>query len=447
MRKRKLIAILVLFVFILSITATAAFAKKTQSQININVSDNGSVQVTMTFKDMHEAQWALKHILKMKAKNIIMGYEDGSFKPNKPVTRAEAVVLTMRAAGLQTEIDNTVANSVYLPFKDFKSIPLWSQKAVALAVQKGYLGPETSGNFQPNKAASREWVVKLVAKALNLQPMNTQLLFKDADKIAADTVGYVAAAVYNQLISGFPNGNFHPNKPITRAEIAVMLGLSTDEIPIPGKIKCKLEGTVVSVSTQVYAEVYSEVYSQGTITLKIDDDGKDPAFQITYPVSQKALIYIDDKAAALGDISVGAKAEAVVKNGMIIYLEVKSVTVKGVVQSVVPGEKKITINEIRCKKHQPAETASYTVTDNAVININGVAADLTKLLPGDIVKLTLNAEGKVTFIKATRFFKYIDILKDKIDKEKDKAKDKNLKDKDKDKDKDKEEDRHKQKEH
>jgi len=93
----------------------------------------------MNFKDLDEAKWAVKNILKMNAEDIIMGYNDGSFRPNKPVTHAEAVVLTIRAAGLQSEIESQVADAVYLPFKDAKSIPGWAQKAVAVAVEKGYL--------------------------------------------------------------------------------------------------------------------------------------------------------------------------------------------------------------------------------------------------------------------------------------------------------------------
>lgn len=419
MRKNKFAAILVLCVFLFGITATGAVAKKANPEVNLKVNNDGSVQVTFNFKDMHEAAWAIRHMYKMKAENIIKGYEDGTFRPNKPVTHAEAVVLTMRAAGLQDEVDNYVVNAVYLPFKDANSIPDWALKAVALAAEKGYLESDTSGNFQANKAASREWAVKLVAKTMGLQPMDMELPFKDADKISADTAGYVAAAVYNHLISGFPNGNFLPNKPLTRAEMAVMLGLAEEEFPVPGKIKNKIEGIVTAVS--VDAQVYSNVYTQGTITLSGS----------TYPVAGNARIFINDQPAALADIAIGSEAEVVVDGkGMVVYIEVDPVTVNGVVDAVYASDRKLYIfekddfeknrNRNRDKGNIPererernrnmmSESIMYNVDNSAVIVLNGAPATLADLLRGDVAKLTLKADGIVTHIKAWRFHKKIKI--------------------------------------
>lgn len=422
MKKNKLLAILVLCVFLFGIPS-GVLAKPTGLNIDVKVNDNGSV--TMTFNDADQAKWALQQILKMKAENIISGFEDGSFRPNKTVTRAQAVVLTMRAAGLQTEIENIVADSVYLPFKDAKSIPVYAKKAVALAVQKGYLGADGSGSFQAEKAASREWVVVLIAKSMGLKPMDIDLPFTDADKISSDAAGYVAVVVYNHSISGLPDGSFQPQKPVTRAEIAVMLGLAADEVKIPGKIKSKVEGTVKSVSTSVY----SDVYSQGTITLTVNGDkddevDEDVARVVTLQVAKNAQIYIGDKTAAIGDIAVGSKAEiAVNKNGLAVYIEIKPITVKGVVQSVYAGEKSLTIiQRTGEEKMGNKQLTTYQVADSVNIVVNGVKVELAQLLPDDVVKLNFNADGKVTSIKASRFTKIKDKIKDKMKNKEDEEK-------------------------
>lgn len=448
MRKKKITALMVLVALLLSIVTTGAMAKNIRSDVNIQINQDGSVQVAMKFKDLKEASWAMKNILKMNAENIIAGYTDGNFRPNKPVTHAEAVVLTMKAAGLQSEIDSIVADKVYLPFKDAKSIPSWAKKAVATAVEKGYLQAGPSGNFQPNKAASREWVVKLIAKALNLQPVDIQLPFTDAAKISSDTVGYVAAVVYKQLISGFPDGSFQPNKPVSRAEIAVMLGISTNELPIPGKMKFKVEGTIDSVSLQaatvtdqIYGGVADQVYgnsqAQGSITLKLDkddDEDEDEGRQVTvtYPVSTNALIYINDQAAKLSDLTVGAKAEAVIKDGMVAYLEVEPVVVKGVVQAVYNDTVTVINNDWgKSKRSLAPVTTTYNLADNVVVTLNGVSVKAADLKAGVIVRMTLNAEEKVSSIKAARFSVkkndngkkgQIDKAKERAEKEKDKAK-------------------------
>lgn len=51
----------------------------------------------MKFKDVPETHWAAKAIEELSDKGIINGYEDGSFKPEQPVTRAEVAVMISRA--------------------------------------------------------------------------------------------------------------------------------------------------------------------------------------------------------------------------------------------------------------------------------------------------------------------------------------------------------------
>ena len=51
----------------------------------------------MKFKDVPETHWAAKAIEELSDKGIINGYEDGSFKPEQSVTRAEVAVMISRA--------------------------------------------------------------------------------------------------------------------------------------------------------------------------------------------------------------------------------------------------------------------------------------------------------------------------------------------------------------
>ena len=50
----------------------------------------------MDFKDIHEAHWAYNDIAKCVEKEIVLGYPDGSFKPDKEMTRAEATAIIYR---------------------------------------------------------------------------------------------------------------------------------------------------------------------------------------------------------------------------------------------------------------------------------------------------------------------------------------------------------------
>lgn len=50
----------------------------------------------MNFADIDEAHWAYKHIAKCVEKEIMLGYPDGSFKPEKQMTRAEIAAIIYR---------------------------------------------------------------------------------------------------------------------------------------------------------------------------------------------------------------------------------------------------------------------------------------------------------------------------------------------------------------
>ncbi|WP_418792474.1 S-layer homology domain-containing protein [Phosphitispora sp. TUW77] len=424
MRKNKIIALLMITVFILMTATTGVAAKK-------GVVDS-------TFNDMAQAQWALKHVYKMKSQNIIKGYPDGSFQPNKPVTHAEAVALVLRSAGLEEEVADFDLGSVVLPYKDAAQIPEWVKKYVAYAYTNGYLEVSESGNFQSNKGASRQWVVKLIVKVMGLEEDaagmdNVILPFKDAADVSE--TGYVASAVKNNIINGFPDGTFQPNKGVTRAQIAVMLGQSVDELPIPGKFSTIIEGEVVEVSTDettISNSVCETIYCQGAVTLDVGDED-----EVTYPVDENALIYVNDQEAELVDIEVGATAKLVVdNNGVAVYIEVAPVTVKGVVYEVYADDNTIvvlencwgyerernrninklqgTIKQDKKTDEQPTEQereqnieeavvsdpVEYTVTNDAVITLNGDAAELGDLEAGNIVTLTLNDDNEAIKIKA-----------------------------------------------
>ena len=50
----------------------------------------------MNFSDISETHWAYKHIAKCVEKEIMLGYPDGTIKPNKELTRAEVATMIYR---------------------------------------------------------------------------------------------------------------------------------------------------------------------------------------------------------------------------------------------------------------------------------------------------------------------------------------------------------------
>lgn len=92
---------------------------------------------------------------------IVMGYENGSFRPNDPVTREELAVIFYS----YWKYKGNVAQSWYYPteYKDNYSISAWAKDAVTWSMNEGILGPRYELLFLPSSMATRaEVAVSLI---------------------------------------------------------------------------------------------------------------------------------------------------------------------------------------------------------------------------------------------------------------------------------------------
>lgn len=219
------------------------------------------VDIHLHFKDEKELKWALEHIIRLASKGVFNGYEDGTFKPNQSITRIESIVAAVRLMGLKEQAESTEEMQTALNFKDSdqlkKKYP-WAVGYVAVALEKDLFN-ETDDAIQADKPATRLFAATLLVKALGLEAeakakANSTLNFKDANKIPAGSVGYVAVALEKNLITGYNDNSFRPNQPVTRAELAALLDRTDSQLPdhdaqaITGKLKASpANGSIVIV--------------------------------------------------------------------------------------------------------------------------------------------------------------------------------------------------------
>ncbi|MGC6589064.1 S-layer homology domain-containing protein [Paenibacillus sp. Dod16] len=171
------------------------------------------------FKDVEENHFASDAIKELSSKGIITGYTDGSFAPNKTVTRAEFAIMLKRALGLEEvgEYTNT--------FKDFKQTS-WYAQELTVALSNGITKGFTDNTYRPNEIIPREQAAIMVSNVLRekgLQYEGTSLKFKDSTDIISWAVEDVKFAAEKGIIKGYSNGKFLPKANITRAETAVMI--------------------------------------------------------------------------------------------------------------------------------------------------------------------------------------------------------------------------------
>ena len=93
----------------LDLGATLTRAEATKLIVEINQASGKTEMdkgVAREFPDVPKDHWAYNYI-QLASKDFIKGYEDGSFKPNRKITKAEFTTIVLRVAGL--EVDETKA--------------------------------------------------------------------------------------------------------------------------------------------------------------------------------------------------------------------------------------------------------------------------------------------------------------------------------------------------
>lgn len=113
----------------------------------------------MPYKDIKENQWYAYAVTFMSEKKLVSGYPDGTFKPNKPITRAEF-------ASIASRFDRLATNNADLKFSDVRKSH-WAYKVIGSAEAKGWISGYPDGTFKPEKNITRAEVVSLTNRILN----------------------------------------------------------------------------------------------------------------------------------------------------------------------------------------------------------------------------------------------------------------------------------------
>ncbi|MCY9660916.1 cadherin-like beta sandwich domain-containing protein [Paenibacillus chondroitinus] len=115
----------------------------------------------LTFTDNAKiGAWAQQAIGKAVKAGIIHGYEDGSFRPDAPITRAEMAVIIANAMGASTTAGAATG------FSDDETIPAWAKGSVAFVKQAGIVQGRDNNTFAPQANATRAESVVVLLKAL-----------------------------------------------------------------------------------------------------------------------------------------------------------------------------------------------------------------------------------------------------------------------------------------
>ena len=172
------------------------------------------------FSDVPNNHWARKHITKLNLQGIVQGY-DGKFDPAASVSQQDAVLMALRFTGAAEKVDP----DTQVLFPDSFIVSGYAKPYVMQAIYEGLIEEKEEfrlAESEPDKAwgtkpATREWVTKLIIRAIgetaSAEAMARDLpAFADASLISDMYVGYVNAAVELGIVKGISADRFAPEK-------------------------------------------------------------------------------------------------------------------------------------------------------------------------------------------------------------------------------------------
>jgi hypothetical protein len=170
-----------------------------------------------SFPDIQK-HWARQYIEPLATLGVVVGYPDGKFKPDDPMTRTEFAAI----------INKGFNSSTKRPVNDFVDVPrdYWGYSAIQTAYQRGFLEGYPDRRFQPGKNIPRVEVLLSLANGLGLQPEDIGVvsMYTDASQIPNYAIPAIAAATERQMVVNYPNLNqVTPNRTATRAEVAAFV--------------------------------------------------------------------------------------------------------------------------------------------------------------------------------------------------------------------------------
>ncbi|SFK99759.1 S-layer homology domain-containing protein [Paenibacillus sp. 1_12] len=157
--------------------------------------------------------WAENSIRGLITAGAIDGYPNGTFGPDKKISRAEFAIVIVKAFHLEEKSGKTFADTANH----------WATKAIQTAAAHGIITGYSDNSFGPDDLITREQMAAMIVRAAKLPAVTSGVAFKDSLDISEWAKMEVATAAASDLVNGYPSGTFNPKENATRAEAATVI--------------------------------------------------------------------------------------------------------------------------------------------------------------------------------------------------------------------------------
>jgi len=163
------------------------------------------------FADVNYTDWHVGYVLTLAEMDLVRGYEDSTFRPNDTISKAEFVVLAMKAQHYEYK----AATGEH-----------WAMNYIRGAEAMDAIDPCVGEKEVLNGAINRAEAARILVRTNDIKPISVEeaeIPFTDFDLIPEIYQPYVLTAYQEGWLSGYPDGTYRPYHSITRAEASVVL--------------------------------------------------------------------------------------------------------------------------------------------------------------------------------------------------------------------------------
>ncbi|WP_018924067.1 5'-nucleotidase C-terminal domain-containing protein [Salsuginibacillus kocurii] len=164
-----------------------------------------------------EGDWAEANIVTLAEAGLVTGYENGEFRPENDMTRAELVTLLVRASDLEE-------SDYEADFSDVEGDEYYAGYLQA-AADAGYVQGHVDGSFRGSAEVNRLEAALLLARfaGIDTDEFDSEVSFEDIKDIAEEAQQAIEWLAAEGYIHGYPDGTFQPGASLQRNEMAAML--------------------------------------------------------------------------------------------------------------------------------------------------------------------------------------------------------------------------------
>ncbi|MFB5674116.1 immunoglobulin-like domain-containing protein [Paenibacillus terreus] len=192
------------------------------NDLALHVSGDGADPEGTTAAAWTDAQghWAAGALQLLAERGWMQGYEDGTVRPDRAVTRAEFVSMLAKALG--TTETGTGASPA---FSDLEGH--WAVSAIQSAYAQGWIRGVSSGAFGPDDRLTREQAMVILTNAAGTTAASSGQSLTDSFADGNQVSGWAASALQQAVaagwVHGYPDGTLKPAATISRGETAELL--------------------------------------------------------------------------------------------------------------------------------------------------------------------------------------------------------------------------------